>query len=116
MPHISTPDAILRIKKLIENKQGDEGRLRYISESLQKGKQLFHSDQIYLNKKISADVIPIQKLESTEPDEKIKDVKRLIALNFFYNHYKIKKHFTIVMNITYKVKQNSSLNSLKEKD
>jgi hypothetical protein len=82
IPHISTPDAILRINKLIENKQGDEGRLRYISETLQKGKRLFHSDQIYLNKKISADVIPIQKLESTEPDEKIKDVKRLIALNF----------------------------------
>jgi hypothetical protein len=82
MPHISTQDAILRIRKLIENKQGDEGRLRYISETLQKGKQLFHSDQIYLNKKISADVIPIQITKSTEPDERIKDVKRLIALNF----------------------------------
>jgi hypothetical protein len=79
---ISTPDAILRINKLIENKQGDEGRLRYISETLQKGKKLFHSDQIYLNKKISANVIPIKISKSTEPDEKIKDVKRLIALNF----------------------------------
>jgi hypothetical protein len=82
IPQISTSDAILRIKKLIENKQGDEGRLRYISETLQKGKKLFHSDQIYLNKKISAGVIPVQITESTESDKKIKDVKRLIALNF----------------------------------
>jgi trichohyalin len=82
IPQISTPDAILRIKKLIETNQGDPGRLRYISETLQKGKKLFNSDQIYLNKKILADVIPIQIKKSTEPDEKIKDVKRLIVLNF----------------------------------
>lgn len=79
---ISTPDAILRIKKLIENNQGDEGRLRFISETLQKGKKLFHSDQSYLYKKISAEVIPLQIKKSEEPDERIKDVKRLIALKF----------------------------------
>ncbi len=82
LPLISTPDAILRIKKLIENKQGDPGRLQYISERLQNGKKLFHSDQIYLTNKISADVIPIQLKEPTEFDEKIKNVKRLIALKF----------------------------------
>ncbi|MBA4462258.1 MAG: hypothetical protein H2B00_07065 [Nitrosopumilaceae archaeon] len=82
MPLISTPDAILRIKKLIENKQGDAGRLQYISERLQNGKKLFHSDHIYLTNKISAEVIPIQIKEPTEYDEKIKDVKRLIGLKF----------------------------------
>ena len=82
LPLISTPDAILRIKKLIENKQGDAGRLQYISERLQNGKKLFHSDHIYLTNKISAEVIPIQIKEPTEYDEKIKDVKRLIGLKF----------------------------------
>jgi DNA repair exonuclease SbcCD ATPase subunit len=82
LPLISTPDAILRIKKLIETKQGDAGRLQYISERLQNGKKLFHSDHIYLTNKISAEVIPIQIKEPTEYDEKIKDVKRLIGLKF----------------------------------
>ncbi len=82
IPQISTPDAILRIKKLIQTNQGDPGRLRYISETLQKGKQLFHSDQIYLNKKISADVIPIQIKKPEEPNEILQTVKKLIALKF----------------------------------
>jgi trichohyalin len=82
IPQISTPDAILRIKKLIDTNQGDPGRLQFISESLQKGKSLFHSDQIYLYKKISADVIPAQIKKSTEIDKKLRNVKRLISLNF----------------------------------
>ena len=82
IPQISTPDAILRIKKLIETNQGDPGRLQFIAESLQKGKTLFHSDQIYLYKKISAVAIPIEIKKPTETDEKIKNVKKLISLNF----------------------------------
>ena len=82
LPLISTPDAILRIKKLIQNNQGDPGRLQYIAERLQNGKKLFHSDHIYLTNKISADVIPIKLREPSEFDRKIKDVKRLVAFNF----------------------------------
>jgi len=81
-PHISTPDAILRIKKLIEKKLGDPGRLQYISETLLKGRDLYRSDQIYLDKKISARVIPFEIKESTKDDEKIKNVKKLMVLNF----------------------------------
>ncbi|MFB5607681.1 MAG: hypothetical protein ACE5RI_06275 [Candidatus Nitrosomaritimum yanchengensis] len=80
LPLISTPDAILRIKKVIENKQGDAGRLQYIAERLENGKKLFHSDHIYLTNKISAEVIPIQIKKPTEHDKKIKEVKRLLAL------------------------------------
>ncbi len=76
IPQISTPDAILRIKKLIQTNQGDPGRLRYISETLQKGKKLFHSDQIYLNKKISADVIPLEIKKPEEPNEKLQTDKK----------------------------------------
>ena len=81
-PHISTPDAILRIKKLIEKKLGDPGRLQYISETLLKGRDLYRSDQIYLDNKISATVIPFQIKKPTESDAMIKSVKKLIALNF----------------------------------
>ena len=79
---ISTHDGILRIKKLIQNNQGDKGRLEYIAETLQKGKPLFHSDQIYLSKKIQADVVPAEIKKPTETDNKIKKVKRLISLKF----------------------------------
>ena len=78
---ISTTEAIVRIKKVIENKQGDRGRLEFISEALQKGKQLFHSDQMYLKQKILADVTPDLIKKPTERDRKIKKVKRLISLN-----------------------------------
>ncbi len=81
-PQISTADAVLRIKRLIDNHQGDPGRLQYISEALQKGKKLFHSDQIYLEKKISSQVIPIQIKKPSETDEKIKVVKKMLVLNF----------------------------------
>ncbi|MFQ5440677.1 MAG: hypothetical protein ACE5DL_04355 [Nitrosopumilaceae archaeon] len=80
IPIISTSDGILRIKKLIENKQGDQGRLEYISETLQKGKPLFHSDQIYLTKKIFANVEPAPIQKPTENEIKLKKVKRLISL------------------------------------
>lgn len=82
IPLISTPDAILRIKKLIQNNQGDPGRLQYIAERLQNGKHLFHSDHIYLTNKISAEVIPIELKKPTKTDERIKEVKRLITLKF----------------------------------
>jgi hypothetical protein len=79
---ISTYDGILRIKKLIQNRQGDKGRLEYIVETLQKGKPLFRSDQIYLSKKILADIIPAEVKKPTESDKKMKKVKRLISLKF----------------------------------
>lgn len=82
IPKISTPDAILRIKQLIQNKQGDPGRLQYIAETLQKGRKLFHSDEVYLHNKIDAMVIPASIKKSKAPNDKIKNVKRLIALKF----------------------------------
>ena len=62
--------------------QGDKGRLRYIMETLQKGKKLFNSDQIYLNKKISAEVILEPQKKPSANEDKLKNVKKLISLNF----------------------------------
>lgn len=67
---------------MIQNRQGDKGRLEYIIETLQKGKPLFRSDQIYLSKKILADVVPAEVKKPTESDKKIKKVNRLISLKF----------------------------------
>ncbi len=78
---ISTEEAILRIKKVIENQQGDRGRLEFISEALKKGKKLFQSDQNYLKQKILAEVVPSKISGPTERERKIKKVKRLMSLN-----------------------------------
>lgn len=80
IPVISPLEAIARIKKLIDSKNGDEGRLRYIAETLQRGKPLFRSDQNYLNRKIMAEVLVPKKVEPNQINENIKNVKRLIAL------------------------------------
>ena len=66
----------------MESKQGDAGRLAYISESLRTGKNIFRSDQVYLHKKISASVIPKKKRQFTETDEKLKNVQSLISWDF----------------------------------
>lgn len=81
MPLISTSDAIIRIKKLIQTNQGDPGRLQYISERLENGKHLFHSDKIYLTHKIMAEVIPAIKKEPSGIEKTIMDIKRIVALN-----------------------------------
>ncbi len=65
----------------MEQNQGDKGRLQYIMETIQKGKTLFHSDSIYLNQKISAEIIPVKQTKTSETDEKLKNVRRLISLN-----------------------------------
>jgi len=80
IPIISPSEAIIRIKKLIDSKSGDEGRLRYIAETLQKGKPLFRSDQNYLNRKMAAEVLPPKKTKPDKTAEKIKNVKRLLVL------------------------------------
>jgi len=51
-------------------------------ETLQKGKKLFNSDQIYLNKKISAEVILEPQKKPSANEDKLKNVKKLISLNF----------------------------------
>ena len=57
------------INNLIETKQGDPGRLKYIFESLQKGKPLFKTDQKYLEKKIHAKTI----VEPPKPPSKLEE-------------------------------------------
>jgi len=66
----------------MESRQGDAGRLAYISDSLQMGKTIFQSDKDYLHKKISASVIPNKIRQPTETDTKLKNVQRLISWNF----------------------------------
>ena len=66
------------ITKLIETKQGDPGRLRYIFESLQKGKPLFKTDQSYIERKIHAQIIIEPPKSPSKREDLIKSIKRLI--------------------------------------
>ena len=47
-------DLLKQIKFLIQNKQGDPGRLNYILETVRKGKKLFRTDQTYLENKLES--------------------------------------------------------------
>ena len=82
----STEDAISviqtldRIKQLIENEQGDPGRLRYIYEFIQKGKALYRSDRQYLEKKISAHIVFEKPPPPSEKDELANSIQKLLHL------------------------------------
>lgn len=52
------PHSVLeKIQNLINDGIGDPGRLQYIYDSLAKGKALYHSDQMYLERKLNEDVV-----------------------------------------------------------
>lgn len=71
-------EAIARIKRLIESNQGDTGRLRYIIETLQKGKELFRSDRIYLERKIDAVVTKTPPKKPSIQNQKLRNVKLML--------------------------------------
>lgn len=73
---VSTVQTLDRIKMLIENEQGDRGRLRYIYEFIQRGKSLYRSDQQYIEKKINASII----FEKPKPPSIQEEQKRSIQM------------------------------------
>ena len=77
---ISVIQTLDRIKQLIENEQGDPGRLRYIYEFIQKGRPLYKSDRLYLEKKISAEVIFEKPEPPSEIDEIANSIQKLLHL------------------------------------
>ena len=54
MQELTLPQTITQIQELIDNGQGDAGRLNHILESLQKNKKLYNSDENYLTEKLQA--------------------------------------------------------------
>ena len=77
---ISVIQTLDRIKQLIENEQGDPGRLRYIYEFIQRGKPLYRSDRQYLEKKISAQVVFEKPSPPSKEDELANSIQKLLHL------------------------------------
>ena len=75
---ISVEKTLDLIQNLIETKQGDPGRLRYIFESLQKGRPLFNSDRVYLERKIHAKTEILPPKPPSGRDELVKAIKKII--------------------------------------
>lgn len=77
---ISVIQTLDRIKQLIENEQGDPGRLRYIYEFIQKGRSLYRSDRLYLEKKINAEIVFEKPEPPSEVDEIANSIQKLLHL------------------------------------
>ena len=77
---ISVVQTLDRIKQLIENEQGDPGRLRYIYEFIQKGKSLYRSDRQYLEKKIHAEIVFEKPTPPSKEDELANSIQKLLHL------------------------------------
>ena len=77
---ISVVQTLEQIKKLIETQGGDPGRLRYIYEFLQKGRKLFNSDRIYLERKLQAEVIIEPPKPPSKQDELMQSIQNLLDL------------------------------------
>ena len=77
---ISVIQTLDRIKQLIENEQGDPGRLRYIYEFIQKGKPLYRSDRHYLETKFNAEIIFEKPKPPSENDELANSIQKLLHL------------------------------------
>ena len=56
MSEISKNETIVRVEKLIESGDGDLGRLYHILEFLKNNRELYHSDQKYLESKLNSHV------------------------------------------------------------
>lgn len=68
------------VKKLIETQGGDPGRLRYIYEFLQKGRQLYRSDRIYLEHKLQAEITIELPKPPSKQEELMKNIQKLLEL------------------------------------
>ena len=52
LQHLSLSETIAKVDALIDEGNGDAGRLYHILEFLKNKRPLYHSDKIYLEKKI----------------------------------------------------------------
>ena len=81
---VSVVQTLERVKELIETKGGDVGRLRYIYEFLQKGRVLYRSDRIYLEKKINAEIVIDKPKEPSEEETVLRNIQNLLDLKIGY--------------------------------
>ncbi len=75
---LSKQGLIESILMLIKNNQGDVGRLGFILEMLQENKQLYKTDQKYLEKKLGSKIDIAKKLEPIKTEKLIPTIKNII--------------------------------------
>ena len=57
MQQITKTSTLEKIQKLIENNDGDTGRLNHIIDFINNEKQLYKTDKIYLENKLNSKII-----------------------------------------------------------
>ena len=82
MTNITIDEILGKIQELMDSGEGDLGRLRFILMTLRRGKQLYKSDQKYLEKKLNTAFVLVEKhQEEHKPEfELISSIQELIKL------------------------------------
>jgi len=75
---ITLEETIKKIQKLIELNSGDTGRLQHIIDFLNKGKPLYKTDKIYLEKKLNSTIKISPKKIIHEENTSIIQIKELM--------------------------------------
>ena len=71
MSKISKEETIIRVEKLIESGDGDLGRLYHILEFLKNNRELYHSDQKYLESKLHSHVSLQDEISESDNDRSL---------------------------------------------
>ena len=77
MHYLSREDTIKKIEQMIDEGNGDAGRLYHIMETIKNKKELYRSDQKYLENKLELE-IDVKYEEIEKPKEPSKQIKDLI--------------------------------------
>ena len=78
MQELTMSQTIQKIEQLIEKCQGDVGRLRFIVESIKNKKQLYHSDQKYLESKLQSNISLENEIQNKSPQTILDKIQQLI--------------------------------------
>ena len=80
MQQITTTSTLEKIQKLIENNDGDTGRLNHIIDFINNEKQLYKTDKIYLENKLNSKIISQPKKVIPNNEEILKQIRNLIEV------------------------------------
>ena len=80
MQQITKTSTLEKIQKLIENNDGDTGRLNHIIDFINNEKQLYKTDKIYLENKLNSKIISQPKKVIPNNEEILKQIRKLIEV------------------------------------
>ena len=80
MEQITTTSTLKKIQKLIENNDGDTGRLNHIIDFINNEKPLYKTDKIYLENKLNSKIIIQTKEIIPNNKDILKQIRKLIEV------------------------------------